>query len=309
MTTATTRRALSRHVPTLLATLLLAPMTALAGTPINETRSVGASPDVAIHNVRGSVNVGVWDRNEIQVTGTLGDGSKGLTFDADAGRVEIRVRTPEDKGWFNWSGSNSMQDSVLDIKLPKASSLKVEVVSAAVAIDGIDSRSVDIDSVSGKVRLDLRVRDLSIESVSGNIEMTGHAEDASFETVSANIKVRAGGGDFEFESVSGDVDAELDGAREAKASTVSGDLRIGVSGNATARIELESMSGDVQLTVPTTFSGRIQAETFSGSLRSDLGSIVEPKYGPGRSLDVAGSGDGRIRVESFSGDIAIRRRE
>ena len=51
---------------------------AIAGSPINETRAVDADARIEVSNVRGSVTVSTWDRNEVAVTGTLGSGSASL---------------------------------------------------------------------------------------------------------------------------------------------------------------------------------------------------------------------------------------
>ena len=51
-----------------------------------------------------------------------------------------------------------------------------------------------------------------------------------------------------------------------------------------------------------------KAETFSGRIRSDFGTVEEPEHGPGRSLDATiGDGNTRVNIETFSGDITIRR--
>lgn len=296
---------------TMLALLVLqqwAMPTAFAGTPINETRSVNAQGRIEIANVRGSVNVSVWDRSEVSVTGTLGEGSKGLSIEGGGDHLEIRVQSPEKTGWFSWGAGNGMQDSTLDVRVPKGSSLDVDVVSATVDVAGIEGRELSIDTVSGKVRLDSRARELSVDSVSGSIEMTGSADDAKFESVSGSVRVRASGGEFKFDTVSGGIDAELQDYREMTGGTVSGSIRLRGTPSTSGRIEIETMSGDVRVELPANVAGSLHAETFSGSLRSDFGKVDEPEHGPGRSLDaVIGSGGGRYRLETFSGDIEIRK--
>ena len=67
-------------LPTCMLALILATSStsALAGTPINETRDVDADARIDISNVRGSVTVTAWDRNQVGIEGTLGSGNKGL---------------------------------------------------------------------------------------------------------------------------------------------------------------------------------------------------------------------------------------
>jgi DUF4097 and DUF4098 domain-containing protein YvlB len=73
-------------------------------------------------------------------------------------------------------------------------------------------------------------------------------------------------------------------------------------------MSVDSMSGDVQLQFPSSLSSSMHASTFSGDLRSDFGTPTRPEHGPGSTLDtVAGGGNGKIRIENFSGDVRIRK--
>lgn len=286
----------------------LVSVSAIAGTPIKETREVSADASIEVSNVRGSVTVRGWDKPTVEITGTLGEGSKGLTINGSGSHLRIKVEPPGSQGWFSWGSSNNMQDSTLDIRMPRQGSLQVDVVSAVVDASDLRGRELRVESVSGKVRLEAQVRELSVDSVSGNVDMSGSAEHAKFESVSGDLRVRAGGGEFKFETVSGDVDAELSSYREITGGTVSGDMRLRGTPSRDARVEIETMSGDVSLDLPADVSGRLHAETFSGSLDTDLGKTAEPDHGPGRSLDVTvGDGSGSYQLETFSGDIQIRK--
>ena len=70
--------------PLMIVLLLAGSSTALAGTPINESRDADATARIDISNVRGSVTVSAWDQNRIEISGTLGKGGKGLRIDGRA---------------------------------------------------------------------------------------------------------------------------------------------------------------------------------------------------------------------------------
>jgi predicted membrane protein len=68
------------------------------------------------------------------------------------------------------------------------------------------------------------------------------------------------------------------------------------------------MSGNVQLQLPANTSANLHASSFSGDLRSDFGTAKKPEHGPGSSLDARlGDGAGKINIETFSGDLRVRK--
>ncbi|MBN8482669.1 MAG: DUF4097 family beta strand repeat protein [Xanthomonadales bacterium] len=281
---------------------------AVAGTPIDEKRAVDARARIDITNVRGAVTVSAWDRPEVAISGTLGSGSKGLAVEGGGAHLSIKVQAPESTGWFNWGSSSRMEDSILDIKVPREAELEIDVVSAEVAVAGIGGRSLEVDSVSGKVRIDGAARDVEVDSISGSVEITGSGERVTVGTVSGEVVARATGGVLKFETVSGNVRVEAGAYRELDASSVSGDISVRGRPLDGSRLDSETMSGDVRIELPADLSGHVEAETFSGRIRSDFGTVNEPEHGPGRSIDAKiGSGDARLRIETFSGDVEIRR--
>jgi DUF4097 and DUF4098 domain-containing protein YvlB len=294
----------------LVLSVLLAPGLASAGTPINETREVDATARIEVSNVKGAVNVSAWDRNEVAISGSLGDGAKRLAIDGGRGSLSIRVEGPDkSKGSF-WGSDTSMQETVLDIKVPRAAALEIGVVSAEVAVNDTAGGNVQVDSVSGRMRLvSVQSPRLRLESVSGDIDFQGRSEDASVETVSGDVSARGVGGRARAETVSGSMRISAGSPfKQFDANSVSGDMEVTGALAPGGRVEIETMSGDVRLNLPAAVSARITAESFSGTLRTDFGTVRKPERGPGTSLDAsAGSGDGEISVDSFSGDVTIRK--
>jgi DUF4097 and DUF4098 domain-containing protein YvlB len=281
---------------------------AAAGSPINETRSVNADARIDVSNIKGDVTVSGWDKNEVAITGSLGDGAKHLSIDGSGSHLTIKVEPPDKQGWFSWGAESRMGDTVLDLKVPRNAEMKIEVVSADVALSGVAGRSLDVNSVSGKLRLDTDAKEVEIDSVSGNIDLTGKAERGHLETVSGNVRARGLAGTIKFETVSGDIDAENGDYREISAGTVSGDINLRGKPNKDARIDVETMSGDVHLYLPSDLSAHLRVTTFSGSIRSDFGKVKEEDHGPGSSLDATmGAGDSRVNLQTFSGDVEVRR--
>jgi hypothetical protein len=283
---------------------------ALADTPINLHHDASATAKVSISNVAGTVNVVAWDRNEVQVDGRLGDGAKPLAITGSNGDLEIKVEPQGGSGWFNWGGDSRMAPTTLELHVPKAASLDVNVISAPLVIDGMDGGSIEVNTVSGKARINARTPSLKVDSVSGGIEQAGHAGQAELQTVSGEILAPALGSSVDLQTISGRIQASGGPWQKLTLSTVSGDVQLSGGLASGGSIGIDSMSGDVQLQLPANTSGTLHASSFSGDLRSDFGTPTEPEHGPGSSLDVRlGDGHGKINVETFSGDLRVRKQD
>lgn len=291
--------------------LLLVPLAAHAvDQRVDERRSVAADAQIEVGNVRGRLDIQGWDRNEIEITGSLGEGVKGLIIEGDERRLSVRVDYPRNGGggWFGWWGGGQAGDSSLVIKLPSRASLEVESVSASVKVGAVQGERMSLSSVSGEIGMSGSPGRLEVSTVSGSQHLDSASADVRMETVSGHIKfIGATPQSLGAESVSGDIELQLEATQgDVSAETVSGDVSL-VASRVAGQIRVESMSGSVELRLPGTGSARLQASSFSGSIDSDAGEVERRRYGPGASLThVLGNGDADVSVETFSGRIKIR---
>jgi DUF4097 and DUF4098 domain-containing protein YvlB len=291
-----------------LAALLAAPV--YAGSAINGTAAINPDGRLEVQNVRGHVQIRVWDKNQVEVHGTLGAGS---TFElkGSGASVTAEVKNGEDShSWLSWGSNGPREDTRLEITVPRAVSPEVHVVSSDVDIAGLEGgRAVTVESVSGDTRVEAKGERLELKSVSGDMHFSGAAKRARLESVSGDITAEGIDGDIALETVSGDMRLRAHGISELKANSVSGDMELEGALAAHGRIKAETMSGDVHVNLAGEVSAAIDADTFSGSIRSDFGSVDREHHGPGERLRAkAGNGDGQIELKSFSGDLSIRKR-
>lgn len=281
---------------------------ALAGTPIRLSHPATPSARIRIANVAGTVHVTAWDRALVEVSGELGAGAKPLAITGTSANLAIEVESQAGGGWFNWGSNRHMEPTNLDLHVPRGASLDVQVVSAPLSIDGTDGGTVKVNTVSGRARISARTPQLTVDSVSGTIELAGHAAQANLQTVSGDILAPVIGDAGKLQTVSGRIQASGGPWRKLSLSTVSGDVQLAGSLVKGGQLTIDSMSGNVQLQLPAATSARLHASTFSGDLRSDFGSAIEPGRGSGHTLNTRlGGGDGSIKVETFSGDLHLRK--
>jgi len=275
---------------------------------LNESWNVAADARIDVENVSGTVTVTGWDKPQVELRGNLGAGSK-LVVSGDSGHLGLKVDS-DDNGWFGKHGPHS--DSELALHVPRAAQLEIQVVSADANVADMAGKSIAVHGVSGNLGVRSAAAEVDVENVSGDVSFAAPQAKpngrAHLQTVSGNINARNLGGRIKLETVSGDIGLDEAPVQELETGTVSGDVRLHVTPAAHARLHLESMSGDVRLYVPENLSAHVDASTFSGDIHSDFGKVQTKDHGPGSSLDAkVGNGDAQIEMQSFSGDLELRK--
>lgn len=280
----------------LLCAVIVVPVHALAET-LDETRSVAADATVSVSNVAGEIEISTWDRNEIHLSGNLGNNQE-MEITESASGIRIEVRHIED--------SISHDESEINLVIPVGASVVAESVSADISVTDSRGTSLALESVSGDITVDAETSRLEMSSVSGDVEFEGASTRSSLDSVSGDISLEGVSGEITISSVSGDVELMAGSVSEGNFDTVSGTLELNMSVADGGRVNVECMSGDVDMLLPAAQSGAFKAQSFSGDISSDFGQVKYQEFGPGSHLKhSAGDSGASIRVESFSGDIHI----
>lgn len=293
------------------ASLFFVPLLALsaaagAATPIDQTRALDARGRIDIENLKGRIQVRAWERNEVKISGTLGDGVEKLVVEGDSEHLVVKVQYPRNSGW----GRNKSGPTDLQLTVPVRAELEIDSVSADVDVSGVASSKLSIDSVSGSVLVAAAPGEVDVESVSGDLRLTVNSADVQAQTVSGGIILRGRmNGQIKTETVSGDIDVAVNGERvsEFSSSTVSGNAQVRTALAAKGEIGMESVSGDLLLVLPKNLSAQVSGESFSGDLKAPGAKIQKPEHGPGSSFNTRyGTGEGEIRLETFSGNAELK---
>lgn len=293
-------------VPTLAALL---PLAASAARPINETRPLDARGRVEVENIKGVIDVRAWERNEVRIEGTLGDGVEKLEVDGDGKRLRVRVKYPSRSGLGFGSGVRT-GPTTLRLMVPLRADLDLSAVSADVTAWGIAPASLKIENVSGRTVVAGAPEDVEVTAVSGDVDLTVNRADVQVESVSGDVRVSGRMGDeVSIESVSGDIELRTRDValQRLQGSSVSGDMRMDARLSPRARVQLESVSGSISLRLPAGTSAEVRAESFTGTLRAPGARVERPEHGPGSSLRQRyGAGEAEVSIETFSGDADVR---
>jgi hypothetical protein len=268
-------------------------------------QQVAADPrgEVDVSNVAGKIEITGWDKPQVAVTGDLAEDSQQLEVKSDAGRTSIRV-THGAPRWFGDGGAR------LEVHVPRESELNASAVSADIASHGI-AGAQRLQSVSGAIDAELGSGNNEVKSVSGEIRLRGSGRGAAslhVTSVSGGVIVKNLTGDLEATTISGELEAQIVSARFVRLHTTSGEIKLTAGLDHGSTIEAGTVSGDERIAANAAGGYQYEVRTFSGDIDDCFGQRAErtSEYGPGRRLaGTRGGGDGRVRINSLSGDISL----
>ena len=291
------------RLPATLASLMLLALAApaFAGSPISERAPADPTGHVEISNTAGTVAVAAWTRNEVEVTGTLGDGAERLEFTRSGKLTRVKVIIPK--------RSSRVESSRLVVKVPAGSSLFVNTVSADVAVRGVQGAQ-RLQTVSGDLDTEAAAEDVECKSVSGDVTVNGSGQRGllTVTTVSGDATVARVSGEVNGNTVSGNFAITMDEAVRSRLRSTSGDLSLKGRLAADARIDFESISGDVRLDLPVPLDAEFEVSSFNGEIRNCFGPKAQrtSQYAPGTELRFRqGQGGARVRIKTLNGDISV----
>ena len=279
--------------------LLLVSQPAIAETPIDERAAATADGHVEVINISGKVEVTGWERDEIAISGALGRGVERLDFVVDDDQARIEVIYPK---------HGRSEGSVLEIRIPEASSLEVRTVSAAITAEDVRGRQW-LTSVSGRITSTVFDSDLEAESVSGSLDVSGTEQPTvlTLKSVSGNIEAIDVSGELEAGSVSGRIEVDAGLLDRARLGTTSGRITLEGGLASGGRYDLSTTSGRVTVNLDHDADLDLDAQSFSGRIENCFGlEATRDGYSPERSLRYrVGEGNRTVRIRTMSSRIEI----
>jgi hypothetical protein len=272
---------------------------ALAQETVDKRLAAAADGTVVIKNLAGSVTIYGWDKKEVHLEGTLDKQVERLDFDRDGNRILIEVVYPR--------RMHQVKGCELIIHLPQDSRVEASTVSADIEVQDVKGK-LDLSSVSGDVDATGEPAEVDVETVSGAITLTVETDEVHAESVSGDVMLRKVRGKVEVETVSGDIEVEGGRIARLRANSVSGDCTFDTELADDGDYVVESHSGDTRFYLRGKVNAEFDVTTFSGDIDNDFGAAAErtSKFSPGKELHfTVGSGNGRVQIETFSGDVAL----
>lgn len=144
----------------------------------------------------------------------------------------------------------------------------------------------------------------------GTIDVTVHLPTsmlADAHSVSGDIHIDGAHGDVRAASVSGDVTLRNLAATGVSATSVSGDVDVGITAlSGSGDLTFRSVSGDVTVSVPPGLDADFSMATVSGDLDTDFPLTLSGRMGRRHISARIGKGGRTLSVSTVSGDVRLR---
>ncbi|MGH7730741.1 MAG: DUF4097 family beta strand repeat-containing protein [Candidatus Eiseniibacteriota bacterium] len=265
------------------------------GTQTDTTLAVKPGTRLELSNFGGMIAVSTWSKNALRVQA---EHSSRTVVEIEASGPSLEVRAHHRRNiptsvdyrltvptWMalELSGVNT------DISVENsAGEVKVETVHGEISVIG-GSKSVVANSVEGEVR---------IQRASGRIECG---------SVNGSVHVEGTTGPVIASSVNGEILMDRVDSDDVEATTVNGTVNYVGAVKNEGSYRFSTHNGDVTVTVPEGADATVSVATFSGDFSSSFPiPFKETKRGH-RFTFTLGNGSARIELESFQGEIRLRR--
>lgn len=285
----------------MVAALLMAPPVQAGGERVDSRTQAAPDGVVEIDGAGGTLKIVGWNKPEVWVSGTLGDGAEGLQLGGSSRRVRIDIET---------EGNPHSVQSNLEIHVPAGARVEVDAMSAD--IDVLDvTGTVTADTVAGSISVTGSAREVTLESVNGSVDVACACTRAQVESVNGSVTVKGAKGEVEASTVNGTLMVTGTSFERARLETVNGRITFEGALQGKATLDVESVGGSVDLRLPADTNADFNISTFSGTIRNAWG--VEPRR-QGRWTDekelsfTAGKGGATVTIQTLSGDVSIAKR-
>jgi lia operon protein LiaG len=248
-------------------------------------------------------NIGeLFNRNEMKIDLYVPKSYReNMKIDSSSGNVKADFLNLKEFALKTFSGDIKLDDVTADTANIETSSgninagniqandFKLKTFSGDSGFKSINAQKATIGSSSGNSSLGtVKAKKFTCTTFSGNIGAAGiDSEDAYVSSSSGNISLRGLAGSMSVKTFSGDVSAEY----------------MQYPNNVTAK----TSSGNITIKLPEGSEFSLEADSSSGDVSCDFPISIEGKHSDHKIRGVVGKDTYKIKVNTFSGNIRVRK--
>lgn len=270
-----------------------------AGTPAlavqDTTVPVAAGTRLHVEHHGGEVLVRAWNRDAVRVRASDLDDRRRVEARGSGSVLRVRVE-----------GGRGRANADLEISVPAWMDVRIEGNQLDVGVAGT-AGEVSIETVGGDIVVEGGAGLVTVRTIEGEIAIRGARGRIEAASVNDDIALFDIGGDLQVETTNGDI--ELMGIRSTStvAVSVNGDVSYEGTIRDDGRYRLTTHNGDLTVAVPRGTNAAVTVTSVHGEFESEFPVRLTGATADRQFNFTLGSGSARLELESFNGDIRLRR--
>jgi hypothetical protein len=284
-----------------LALLVAGVVPASAQMKVDQKVATVSAGFVRIFLLTGSVNVQGWDRDSIWIRGTAFEppGEKLVIAPGPQG-AKIALWGPDE---------TKVKPSQLTIFVPRRSQVWIKTQSASAIVSGIEG-GIDINTVSGEVTAEGKPRELYVESMGGKVNLNVRTRSIRAKTGTGDIVARGIADELTLTTVSGRIWAMETRSTQTRVESIDGNIYYSGDLSMPGRLELINHSGDIEIAIGPLASAQFGITTIDGSVRDEYGMKGKTSLGKGSKqyyFELSQNPALEVEIRNFKGATIIKK--
>lgn len=275
--------------------VLAAAVLALSLTQDTDTTlAVRQGQHLDVNDFGGTIEIKTWRQNSIRVSASHSSRDRIVIDAGEDATISIRGESRHGPPMVDY-----------EITVPAWMSLNLSGVSTDISVDGV-AAEISAETVEGTINVIGGKTNVSLRSVNGDVTLKNAAGHVEVHSVDGGLDLTNVSGDIEAETVSGDVMLIGIQSADVDASTVDGGITYEGTIQDGGRYHFASHSGDVTAAIPEKANATVSVATYNGEFQSSfpVKLVNKSKH---RFTFTLGTGSARLEIESFDGDLNLKR--
>jgi DUF4097 and DUF4098 domain-containing protein YvlB len=278
------------------ATLAAAMLVTLAPQRQTDTTiAVPAGASLSVNNFGGGITVHGWSENRVKVHAETGR----------RGRVEVSLvgSTVVVKA-SSREGAPSVMD--IDVTVPQSMALNLSGTYADITVDGVQG-AISAETVNGEVNVRGGKGIITLHSIQGAVTLADASGRIEVNSVNEDVELTNVNGEIKLETTNGNVTMTGIQSSSVDAGTINGDVLYEGTVKDGGSYSFGSHNGDISVSIPEGSNVTVTTATANGDIDASFTLPLTNTAGKHRKTFKIGSGSARMELESFQGDINMRR--
>src|SRR5712692_6613505 len=289
-------RRVPRRSTDMFVTMAAAMLVTLAPQRQSDTSiAVPAGASLSVNNFGGGITVHGWSENRVKVHAETGR----------RGRVEVSLvgNTVVVKA-SSRQGAPSVMD--FDITVPQSMALNLSGTYADITVDGVQG-PISAETVNGEVNVRGGKGNITLHSIQGTVTLADASGRIEVNSVNEDIELTNVGGEIKVETTNGGIMMSGIQSSSVDAGTINGDVVYEGTVKDGGSYSFASHNGDITVSIPEGANVTVTTATANGDIDASFALPLTNTSGKHRKTFKIGSGSARMELESFQGDINMRR--